>query len=143
MKICKEFLFEQTERARVGKKRVWKGDSENEAIQNNNNRGLAQWFMCWIWKIGCACAYGTIKYSEFMLENCMVVVDYYNRTDGLDNYRCVPVDILNKVDKKVRNKEWNEEYEHKHTDKHTSPKRKVNVIARAKLLYTFGFSTMD
>lgn len=49
----------------------------------------------------------------------MVVVDYYNRTDGLDNYRCVPVDILNKVDKNVRKKEWNEEYEHKHTQRQT------------------------
>lgn len=39
-----------------------------------------------------------------MLENCMVAVDYYDWTDGLDNYRCVPVDILNEVDKNVRKK---------------------------------------
>lgn len=47
-------------------------------------------------------------------------------TDGLDNYRCVPVDVSNKVDKNSRKKEWNKE--HKHTN--TSPKRKVDVIAR-------------
>lgn len=69
-----------------------------------------------------------------MLENCMVVVDYYDSTDGLDNYRCVPVDILNKVDKKKNG------IKNTHTHK---PETKSECDCERSNYYIFGFSTMD
>lgn len=58
--------------------------------------GPMVWFMFHVFEydVWCTCAYGTIKYSVFMLENCMVVIVIMAVVNSNNYGSPAPVNIL-------------------------------------------------